>query len=87
MATVPVVEDDELLLDSNPTLLARAGHQVQSAGGMAGVGDQLSPVDIVITDLLLPGIAEIHMLAGMPSVERPAAAVELGAARRLERCS
>lgn len=98
MATVLLVEDDELLLDSNRRLLARAGHQVRSAVSFAGVGEQLSSVDVVITDLSLPGIAgtdvlmqlresdrdiPIIVLTGKPSVDSAAAAVELGAARYL----
>ena len=98
MATVLLIEDDPLVLESSVRLLRRAGHDVRAVRSVEEAQPHLTAVDVVVTDLGLPGYTNTRVLevlreqdrqvpivvvTGQPSVATAAAAVELGATRYL----
>jgi len=65
MGSVMVVDDKELMRDSVGTVLARRGHRIVAAPGGAAALDRLSErgVDAVVTDLQMPGMDGLELLA------------------------
>jgi len=57
MATILVVDDNELVRSATRMLLEGAGHAVQDTGDSASVVGQVerSAPDLVLTDLVMPG--------------------------------
>lgn len=64
-ARVLVVEDDAALSDLFAQILADRGHEVSIASDVASAIDQLerAAVDVVVTDLRLPGASGLELLA------------------------
>lgn len=95
-----VVEDDRALLEAYTDVLLAAGFDVVAASDGAGALHALDtdPFDVVLTDLVLPGVTGVEILravrerdldvpvvliTGNPSVETAVQAIELGALRYL----
>ena len=97
---VLVVEDDRALLEAYTDVLLAAGFDVVAAGDGAGALHALGQdaFDVVLTDLVLPGVNGVEILravrerdldvpvvliTGNPTVETAVQAIELGALRYL----
>ncbi len=67
MARVLVVDDDEQLLSMIRTMLERDGHQVLDAmDGIQGMKMfRGNPVDLVITDIIMPEMEGLEMIMGL----------------------
>jgi two-component system, NtrC family, response regulator HydG len=65
MSRILVVDDKEMMRDSVATTLARKGHTVVTAGGAKAALAKLAekPVDVVITDLQMPEMDGVELLA------------------------
>lgn len=72
MACILLIDDDQVLRDVLAIALTRGGHTVSQAGdGKAGVACLRShPVDLVITDLIMPGQEGIETIMQLRR-ERP----------------
>ena len=66
-ARVLVVEDEAYVRDSLLELLAARGYEVSGATGVAEAQRQLerSPVDVVVTDLKMPGLTGLDLVTRM----------------------
>ena len=64
MSSILVVEDDDQLRTMLKLLLTGAGHDVTEASDGAGVCDmhQRNPFDLIITDLVMPGIEGLGVI-------------------------
>jgi len=64
MSRILVVEDDDQLRTMLKLLLTSAGHDVTEASDGAGVCDmhQRNPFDVIITDLVMPGIEGLGVI-------------------------
>ncbi|MBF0181872.1 MAG: response regulator [Magnetococcales bacterium] len=67
MANILVVDDDEVFRVYLGTVLRRAGHTVQEAenGQLALDLFTATPMDLVITDIFMPGMDGIDLLAAL----------------------
>ena len=67
---VLVVEDDGAVRGFVTAVLGRHGYQVLEAPGSAEalriVGDEPAPIDLVLTDVVMPGLNGIEMVAKLP---------------------
>jgi len=73
-ATLLVVEDDDDVRDLTVTLLREEGHRVLQAanGGVAMVLlDQDLPIDLLVTDVVMPGGPDGFELADLAKQRRP----------------
>ncbi len=64
MATILIVDDDELVLESLKLVLKEAGHKVRSSTSpekALSIFDR-HPIDLVITDMKMPGMSGIELL-------------------------
>ena len=63
--TVLVVEDDRVVRDMTTRLLSRAGYTVISAAGSAGAMALLTqgeePIEVLITDVIMPGLSGVDL--------------------------
>lgn len=64
MARILVIDDEESLRSLLRRALARAGHEIVEAGdGREGLGvAQVTPVDLVITDIIMPEMEGIDFI-------------------------
>jgi len=64
--TILIVEDEEFLVDSYSELLSSVGYKVLKATdgykGMQALIDNLGSVDLVLLDLMMPGIDGLEVL-------------------------
>jgi DNA-binding NtrC family response regulator len=67
MARILVIDDDVMVRDVVAQVLMRSGHTVvQAANGIDGVARlSAAPVDLVITDLVMPGTAGIEVIGAL----------------------
>jgi CheY-like chemotaxis protein len=64
MAHILLIDDDDLLRDTLLQLLQLDGHRVTEAvGGEQGLRRFGSGIDVVITDILMPGVDGTHVIA------------------------
>ena len=70
-ATILVVDDDERLRHTLSLLLRTAGHEVVAAADVPGAEDVLRDrdVDLVISDVRMPGGSGLDLLAGVKRLE------------------
>ena len=71
MAKILVVDDKEMMRDSVATILGRRGHAVVSAvgGDMAIAKLMEKKPDAVVTDLQMPGMSGIELLAEIRKID------------------
>ena len=64
MARILVVDDKELMRDSVGTMLSRRGHAVIAAASGSAALERIAkrPVDVVVTDLQMPGMDGIELM-------------------------
>ncbi|MDG2423711.1 MAG: sigma-54 dependent transcriptional regulator [Phycisphaerales bacterium] len=64
MARILVVDDKELMRDSVGTMLSRRGHTVVAAGNGEAALERIAkrPVDVVVTDLQMPGMDGLELM-------------------------
>ena len=69
-ATLLLVDDEPANLDSLERIFAREGHRVLLAGSAAAAIEQLrkEPVDVVLTDLMMPGMSGQELLRAVRAV-------------------
>jgi two-component system response regulator HydG len=69
-ATLLIVDDEPANLDSLERIFAREGHRVLLAGSAAAAIEQLrkEPVDVVLTDLMMPGMSGQELLRAVRAV-------------------
>ncbi|MCH2141263.1 MAG: sigma-54 dependent transcriptional regulator [Phycisphaerales bacterium] len=67
MARILVVDDKELMRDSVGTMLSRHGHAVVVAGSGEAALEKIAqrPVDVVVTDLQMPGMDGLALLGAI----------------------
>ena len=65
MARVLVVDDEPDLLETVRRMLSRAGHDVRTASSGAEALRQLAGVELVLTDLMMPGTDGLAVVAGV----------------------
>jgi EAL domain-containing protein (putative c-di-GMP-specific phosphodiesterase class I) len=100
VARVVIIDDDDMVARALSSLLAREGYEVESFGVPQEAVERLgrAPVDVVLSDVSMPGMSGLEMLAalrerradvpvvfvtGAPRVEDAMRAMELGAFRYL----
>lgn len=71
MSRVLVVDDKEMMRDSVATTLARRGHGVVTApgGGIALEKLAARPVDVIVTDLQMPDMSGLDLLARVREID------------------
>jgi DNA-binding NtrC family response regulator len=71
MGRILIIEDQRSLVESLKKLLAQEGHSVETAAkGEAGLEKvAVKPPDLVLLDLMLPGIKGMDVLAGIQKVD------------------
>lgn len=71
MGSVMVVDDKELMRDSVGTVLARRGHRVVAVPGGPQALDRLADrgVDVVVTDLQMPGMDGLELLGAIRELD------------------
>ncbi|MEC9232306.1 MAG: response regulator, partial [Planctomycetota bacterium] len=71
MSRILVVDDKEMMRDSVATLLGRRGHGVVAASGGEQALEKLGArrPDVVVTDLQMPGMNGLELLAAIQEVD------------------
>jgi EAL domain-containing protein (putative c-di-GMP-specific phosphodiesterase class I) len=98
MRSVLLIDDDELMLRSLQRSLAAKGYEVRLASGPEAAFELIPAVDVVVSDIRMPGLSGIDLLrelrrrnctkpvilmTGAPELETAMAAVEFGAVHYL----
>jgi len=71
MAKVLVVDDKEMMRDSVATILGRRGHAVVVAAGGEQALERIAEKrpDVVVTDLQMPGMSGLDLLAAIRRID------------------
>ncbi|MGL5864440.1 MAG: response regulator transcription factor [Dermatophilaceae bacterium] len=72
MARILLVEDDATVRDAVAAYLARAGHEIEAVGDGEAALDRFvaEPADLVLLDLMLPGLGGLEVSRRLRSIRR-----------------